>query len=511
MQEPDASAELSWSAADRPAPDDLPGPLTVTDTATDGPTSTRLPETAEPPLAVDLDGTLVRTDLLVESLLLLLKRQPLHLFAALLWWLRGGRANLKAQLAQRVMPDPLTLPYRRCVLEHLRQARATGRRVVLATGADAGLAARVAAHLGLFEAVLASDGQTNLTGSRKRSRLVDEFGEQGFDYLGDGDHDHAVRRSARISLVVGRRPDPDPRVQWLQDPDAGSARDLLRELRMHQWVKNVLVFVPLLASHRIVEPEHLAVAALAFAAFGLCASSVYVLNDLMDLGADRRHPSKRHRPLASGKVSMAAALTIIPVLLVGALLIGLLLPWGFMALLALYFLVNVAYSLRLKSVVILDVLVLATLYTLRIAAGSAAVDIWPSTWLLAFSMFAFLSLALVKRYAELMTMRAVDGPTARARGYRLDDAELLSSLGGGAGYLSVLVLALYIDSASGQALYRTPELLWGICPLLLYWDSYLWLMAHRGLMHDDPLVFAQRDKVSRILLVLMVVVWIIAM
>jgi 4-hydroxybenzoate polyprenyltransferase len=237
---------------------------------------------------------------------------------------------------------------------------------------------------------------------------------------------------------------------------------------------------------------------------------MYLLNDLMDLEADRHHPRKRERPVPSGRVSLRVVLAALPTLLAAGLGLSLLLPSGFMAVVGGYLGLNLAYSLRLKVVPVLDVLVLAGFYTLRIIAGSAATAVWPSTWLLAFAMFLFLSLALVKRYAELMAMRAVDGAEARARGYQLDDAELLASLGGGAGYLSVLVLALYIDSATGHALYERPQVLWAVCVLLLYWISYLWLMAHRKRMDDDPLVYAVHNPVSRVLIALMALALLIA-
>jgi 4-hydroxybenzoate polyprenyltransferase len=275
-------------------------------------------------------------------------------------------------------------------------------------------------------------------------------------------------------------------------------------------LKNLLVFAPLVTAHRLTDPSLLLPALAAFLAFGLCASSVYLLNDLMDLEADRHHPRKRERPIAAGRVPLAAVPWVMLGLLAATVTVGLSLPPAFLGVIGLYFAMNVGYSLGLKSVAVLDVLILAGLYTLRIVAGSAAVELWPSTWLLAFSMFLFLSLALVKRYAELMAMRAVEGARARARGYQLDDAELLASLGGGAGYLAVLVLALYIDTAASGPLYAHPMLLWGFCPLLIYWISHLWLMAHRKRMHDDPLVFAVRDRVSQVLMALMALVLVAA-
>jgi 4-hydroxybenzoate polyprenyltransferase len=460
-----------------------------------------------PPVAVDLDGTLVRTDLLVESVTLLVKRQPLRALQMPVWLL-GGRAYFKAELARHVTPDVTQLPYRRDVLEYLQAERASGRRLVLATASDEKVARLVADRLGLFDAVLASDGEVNLSGEPKRARLVAELGEKGFDYVGNSPRDLTVWRSARRALPVGRMARRRARIARIAEvervfDDGAGPLEYVRALRLHHWLKNLLVFTPIVAAQRLADLALLLPAALAFLAFGLCASSVYLLNDLLDLEADRHHPRKRERPLARGGVSLPVVLGMIPALLAAALAVGLALPWDFLAALGAYLGLNVAYSLRLKSVAVLDVLVLAGLYTLRILAGGAAVGVLPSARLLAFSMFLFLSLALVKRYAELMAMRSLEGARARARGYQLDDAELLAALGGGAGYLAVLVLALYIESAASHVSYTRPQLLWVLCVLLLYWVSHLWLMAHRRRMHDDPLVFAVRDPVSRVLLALM--------
>lgn len=466
------------------------------------------------PLVVDLDGTLVRSDLLAEESVLALKRNPLSAFEMLVW-LRKGRAHFKSRIAERVTLDSEGLPYRRAVLEYLQAEVAAGRRLVLATAADAKIARQVADRLGLFDAVLASDGEVNLSGEQKRERLVSAFGEKGFDYVGNSARDLAVWSSARRAVLVAptarlrRRAENVVEVERVLDDDATTLLDYLRALRLHQWLKNLLVFVPVVAAHRLGEAPLLAQASMAFLAFGLCASSVYLFNDLMDIEADRHHPSKRARPLASGRVPVTLAPALALGLMAATLAVSVTLPTPFLGVLAAYLVLNVAYSLWLKPVPILDVLILAGLYTLRIIAGSAAIGVWPSTWLLAFSMFLFLSLALVKRYAELMAMRAVEGAKARARGYRLDDAELLASLGGGAGYLAVLVLALYIEGGA-HLLYSRPQLIWVLCVLLLYWISHLWLMAHRKRMHDDPLVFAVRDPTSQLLLALMAVVVIVA-
>ena len=468
-----------------------------------------------PPLVVDLDGTLIKTDLLIESLGRLLRQEPLALFD-LPGWLLKGKANLKREVARRVELDPMLLPYRAALLDYLRAEHAKGRPIVLATASDQRFATQVAEHLKLFDLVLASDGTTNLSGERKRSRLVEAFGAGGFDYVGNESRDLAVWSAARKAIVVN----PNPRLlrgvarvaecESAFAERAASLREYLGALRPEHWLKNLLVFVPIFAAHLFMVPELLVRAAVLFAGFCCCASSGYLINDVLDLQADRRHPQKRTRPFASGRLPLTYALTMAPALLaLGCVLAGLL-SWVSLAVLLLYFTLTLAYSLSLKRVALLDVLVLATLYTLRIIAGSAAIPILPSVWLLGFSMFLFTSLAFVKRYAELVVMRSIEGNKATARGYELGDAELLASKGTASGYAAVLVLALYIASGEVRAHYSRHELIWLVCPLMLYWLGYLWLIAHRGKMYHDPLVFALRDRTSRILILLMLVTVLLA-
>ena len=460
------------------------------------------------PLVIDLDGTLVRTDLLVECLVTLLKHDPLYIFA-LPFWLLKGKAAFKREIASRVLFDPSLIPYRSELVEYLRAQRVQGRVVVLATGGDERLAQLVADHLKLFDSVLASDGSTNLSGERKRARLVTEFGERGFDYAGSGKRDLPVWSSARKAVVLNsnrqcvRAVAKVTQVQGVFEDRRASPGEYLHALRPPHWLKNLLVFISLFAAHRFNEPALIGKALLAFVAFCLCASSGYLLNDLFDLAADRHHPQKRLRPFATGRLPLSYALAMIPVLVVLSCVLGLLVSRALLGILLLYFALTFTYSLYIKHVVLLDVIVLAALYTLRILAGSAAVAIWPSEWLLAFSMFLFLSLALVKRYDELVVMRRVDGDQAKARSYETSDAELLASKGTASGYMAVLVLALYINSATAKALYGRHEFIWVLCPLLLYWVGHMWLVAHRGRMQDDPVVFALRDRTSRILMLLM--------
>lgn len=294
------------------------------------------------------------------------------------------------------------------------------------------------------------------------------------------------------------------------DDRGATLRDYLNALRPQHWLKNLLVFSAVLAGHRLVEPVLLVRMFVEFAAFCCCASSGYLVNDLCDLQADRRHPQKRFRPFASGRLPLAYAVTAAPGLAVlGCVLAGLLSAFS-LAVVLLYLALTLGYSLTFKRVALLDVLVLAGLYTLRIVAGAFAVSSWPSVWLLAFSLFLFTSLAFIKRYAELMTVRATAGDRATARGYELSDAELLASTGTASAFTAVVVLALYIASGSVNASYSRHQIIWLVCPSLLYWVGYLWLVAHRGKMHHDPLIFALRDRTSRILIVLMLATVVLA-
>jgi len=458
------------------------------------------------PLAVDLDGTLVRTDLLVESFFVLMRRNPLYAMAAL-FWLLGGRAYLKRQIGRRVTLDAAALPYHYELLDFLKNQRMQGRRLILASGCDEKLVRQVADYLRIFDGVLATDGAGNLTGRRKRDCLVTEFGEGMFDYAGDSRRDLPVWTSARKAIVVhatrslSRRVARVCEIERVLESRAEWIGTYGRALRLHQWLKNLLVFVPLAVAHRSPDLDLLFRTCVAFVAFCLVASSVYLLNDLIDLPADRHHPHKRERPFASGELSPFWGLLSSPVLCGLGFLTGLLLPLPFVAILAAYFVSNLVYSLWLKQVPVLDVIVLAWFYIARIMGGSAAIAVWPSAWLVAFSTFLFVSLALVKRYGELVTLAIVDGKESRARGYLDTDKELLASMGAASGYVAVLVLAIFISTGAAEIRYARHQLVWLLCPTLLFWISYVWLMAHRGQMYDDPLVFTLRDRVSQIAII----------
>ncbi|MBK1647549.1 UbiA family prenyltransferase [Rhabdochromatium marinum] len=463
-------------------------------------------QSKEPPLVVDLDGTLLRSDLLLETGLAFVRAHPARAWQPLLW-LTQGKARLKEGLALATSLDVRQLPYDPAVIELIEAERRKGREVLLATASHHTLAERVAEHLHLFDDVIASDAKRNLAAERKREALIHRFGDGGFDYAGNARDDLPVWQAARYAYVVNPQRSLERHMQSL-DRIAATIRshqptlgDWFKALRLHQWSKNLLIFVPLLAAHRFDELGLLVQGMLAFVLFGLCASSVYLLNDLLDLEDDRHHATKRHRPFAAGRLSLHSGLLAIPVLLLTAFLgAWWLLPQAFIAVLALYYALTLAYSLVLKRQIVIDVITLASLYTLRIIAGAAALAIPLTFWMLAFSMFMFLSLALVKRYAELRQAR-VKGRTnqARGRGYYPDDLEMLASLGASSGYVAVMVLALYINDLSATTLYRQPEVIWLACPLLLLWISRVWMLTHRGQMHDDPVVFAIRDRMSLII------------
>jgi 4-hydroxybenzoate polyprenyltransferase len=437
-----------------------------------------------PPLCVDLDGTLIRSNLLLESILHLVGRNPLFLFMLPVWLWRG-RATLKAEVAARVELNPAALPYDLALLNWLRAERARGRELWLCTSANERLAAPVASHLGVFAGLVASDPGHDLAGRAKAQRLIDLFGDGGFEYCGNAHRDLAVWQHARVVPQLAQF--APRRSRW---------RAVARALRPHQWAKNILLLVPLLTSHRLGNLASLRMTLLAVLVFSLCASAVYVLNDLLDLEADRHHPRKASRPFAAGDASIGAGLLLIPALLAAAALLAMLLPVTFRLVLTAYFALTLAYSLDLKRRVLIDAMALAGLYTLRIIAGAAATSIALSFWLLLFSVFLFLSLAFAKRYAELDELRRQHRLRAAGRGYQTDDLPILRSMGTASGYLCVLVLALYINSPEVGALYHRPKVIWLLCVVMLYWVSRLWVVAQRGKLHDDPVIYALTDRVS---------------
>ena len=467
-----------------------------------------------PHLYVDLDGTLIATDLLHETALRLLRASPLAMLRIPAWLLQG-KAFLKQQVAQRVNIDAAALPYRASVLAIIRHAREQGRRVVLTTASDRSLAASVAQHLGVFDHVIASDGVSNLSGQRKLQAIRDDAAGHPFCYMANESIDLDVWQGAQAAVVVSNSPALRRKVRAATTIEAevdvpeASLRDLLYGIRVHQWLKNLLVFVPLLPMLSELTESMVFGALAMFFAFSACASAVYVVNDLLDLETDRQHHRKKGRPFASGIIPIRQAILLALALLMVAMLIALVaLPPAAWAALAGYVALTTAYSFWLKRKMLVDVFALAALYTTRIVAGMAAAQVQTSLWLLGFSMFMFLSLALAKRYVEIGEVH--DGSQVKGRAYAASDAMFVLAAGMTAGQLSVLTLSLYLNDPQMAQRYAHPLVLWLLCPLLLYWLVRVWLKAHRHELHDDPVVFAARDHISRAIVIASVVLVYIA-
>ena len=451
------------------------------------------------PLCVDLDGTLIKSDSLFDAVCQFLRRNPFRLWQ-LGRWLSTGRARLKAEVASRAPLNPAQLPYNTELLLYLHAERRQGRQIYLTTGADGPLAERVAAHLGIFAGVLASDGVTNLTSALKLECLKARFGE--FDYIGNSRADlpllanarHAMvanpTLSLRLALHLGHIP-----VARTFPHEQPLARTLLKAIRIHQWAKNILLFVPLLLSHKL-RPEAIGAVIAAFFCFSFMASANYLFNDLLDIESDRRHPAKRFRPFAAGDLPVLGGVTLALALIAASFALLPILPHQFLLWLAVYIVATTAYSFYFKQVALVDVLMLSGLYTLRLLAGGAATRTEISPWLAAFSIFLFLSLAMVKRFSELEDLRERGATETHGRGYLAGDLEQIRSFGTASATAAVLVFMMYIARPDVTVLYKHAGRLWLIVPLMLFWLYRVWLLGSRGEMDDDPVIFALRDRVS---------------
>jgi 4-hydroxybenzoate polyprenyltransferase/phosphoserine phosphatase len=490
------------------------------------PTSVDTIDTATlPPLCVDLDGTLVKSDTLVDSTLALARHHP----AALLnlpKWLAQGKAALKRHISSAVKLDVAHLPYNRELLQFLEQQHSTGRPIYLATAADSAVANRVAEHLDLFTGILSSDGTRNLAGHNKLAAFRERFGDN-FSYIGNALPDLPLLQHCQEPMVANptsalraalHKASITPVRTFTER--VSPLKAWFKAIRIHQWAKNVLIFLPLLLAHAWA-PGLIAGAVIAFLSFGLCASATYIVNDLLDVEADRQHPRKRRRPFASGDLSAISGIAVIILFLIASVALAFLLPhviaalsparaldrpYSFLAWLAIYAATTLAYSLRLKRAVLVDVIVLSGLYTVRIIAGSAATGVAVSTWLASFSIFFFLSLAFVKRFAELENLRERGGATPSGRGYHISDVEQLRSFGSASGYASVVVFTLYISNLDAAQLYNHTNRLWLLVPVLLLWLSRLWLLASRGQLDEDPVVYAITDRRSLLMGILVVAI-----
>ena len=466
-------------------------------------------------IAVDLDGTLTLTDTLHESLLLILKNKPLMLLMLPVWLLKGI-AFFKVKVAENSDLNVTSLPYNEPLIDWLKNERAKGKKIVLCSAANERIVRAVAEYLQLFDDVMFSDAITNLKSVNKRKALEKKFGLKSYDYAGNSSADIEVWAGSRHAIVVNAGHNLSEQAKEVSTisqsfpPSSVTISDWRRALRLHQWLKNMLLFVPILAAHQYGNIQLLSKLILAFISFSLCASAVYIINDLLDLESDRHHPRKSSRPFAAASIPIVTGIILFSILALVSFILGLMVNSFFLTILIGYFLLTTMYSFILKRIVIVDCLTLALLFTLRIIAGAAAVSLPLSFWLMAFSIFIFLSLALVKRYAELMMHLQAGNNQAHGRGYAVTDASLLQTLGVSAGYLSILVIALYLRSEDVMNLYMQPVAIWFAMPLLLFWVSWIWLKAHRGEMHDDPIVFAVKDKASLATAGLIVAVFVLA-
>lgn len=469
---------------------------------------------AQLPLFVDLDGTLIKTDVLLESILLLLQKNPLYL-CLLPFWLLRGRANLKYQVAQRVTIPCELLPLNPELLAYLHQQRALGRSLTLISASNHKPVAAIGAYLALFDATVGSDQQTNLRGDAKLRRILQLSPGAAFAYAGNSHVDLPIWAEAQEILLVNCPPSLSARLEHrarsiLQlDMVSSHIRDFITALRLHQWLKNGLLFLPLLLSHELANFDLAVQAGIGFISFSLCASSVYLMNDLLDLNSDRQHRSKRLRPFASGNLPLPYGFFGAPALLLAAALVALLLPLEFFLVLAAYWIITCLYSFWLKRLFLIDVVTLAVLYTLRIIAGSAAIGVITTNWLLAFSLCIFFGLALLKRFTELSNLLAEGGSEISGRAYTTASLRAISIAGALSSLLAVAVFAMYINAPDITRLYSMPELLWLICPLLLYLLARILSKAHRGQLHEDPILFAITDHRSQLVVLLCAgIVWV---
>ncbi|MCU1306524.1 MAG: Decaprenyl-phosphate phosphoribosyltransferase [Acidobacteriaceae bacterium] len=458
-----------------------------------------LPQSSSSVLCVDLDGTILKTDLMWECIISLIKVQPLALLM-LPFWLIQGRAVLKRQLAEHGRVDVTTLPYRTDLLAFLATQRDQGRHIALVTASDNSLAERVATHLGLFDEVHGTREGRNLKGEEKAALLQAKFSSAGFDYIGNSSADLPAWKVARTGYVIGNRRFAQRvasivRVEGVFESEPASILSWFRALRGHHWAKNMLLFLPLLLSHKL-ELRPLLATAVGFFLFSLCASSIYIMNDLLDLHSDRAHPWKANRPFASGETSVPAGLVISALLVGASIAFGFWLSTAFACVLITYVIATLWYSIQLKCVPLVDVFVLSGFYSIRIWAGSVITSVPLSDWFLAFSFFFFFSLATAKRYSELVHANELVQSGNSGRAYAQGDRELFVHLGVGSSFSAVVILALYVHSKEVLSLYRRPELLLLICPTVLYWLSRLWFRANRGELDEDPVVLSIRDPVS---------------
>jgi 4-hydroxybenzoate polyprenyltransferase len=454
----------------------------------------------EIPLYVDLDGTLIKTDLLFESFIEFIKKNPFNILLSIKWLLKG-RAYLKNKLAQNTFIDIEKLPYNEPFLSYLKNERNNGRKIILATASNFTLAKRISSHLNIFSEIIASNEKENIKGKTKLTHIKENSGNSSFDYAGNSKDDLIIFKHAKSSILVNFNEQllsrsPSIRVAKSFAQESSIFRALIIAIRPHQWVKNLLIFVPLFVSNQWYIPNLIIRALIGFISFSLIASSVYVINDIFDIQNDRAHIKKKYRPFAASDISIGHGLIIFLFFALAGLFAGYLLDVIYFFLLMTYLILNLLYSIYLKKFVLIDILILSQFYTLRVVSGGIITNIELSFWLLAFSVFIFFSLAIAKRYTELISSNNYNKNNIKGRGYTINDLDILNIMGVTSGYLAVLVLALYINSPEVVLIYSSPKILWGVCIIFFYWISYIWMKASRGELDEDPVTFAIKDRTS---------------
>jgi len=450
-------------------------------------------------LVTDLDGTLIKTDLLYESVFSFIKINFFSVFKILIWLLRG-KAYLKRRLASEVSLGIEVLPYDKYVLDYLRKEKEKGRYLVIASASTSSFVNSIADHLGIFDEALSS-GNRNLSGKNKAALLANRFGNSGFEYMGNSNDDVPVWNNSGAAVIVSRSSRFAKKIsEKIKVPvvryfiDGRHEFTWMKAVRLHQWVKNLLVFLPILASHRFLEWDVISKSLLAFLSFSLCASSIYIVNDLFDLQEDRRHPEKRKRAFACGDLEILMGVKLFFLLMVMVVVTALFIHvYAFYVVMTVYLIITFVYSMKIKQLMMADVVTLACLYTIRIVAGAVASGIVLSMWLLTFSVFTFCGLALLKRFDELSQLPARGGG---GRGYQSNDVFVIAALGVGASLISILVFVLYINDPFAGSLYSNPKILWALVPVFLYWFGRMWILAARGLINYDPVLFVMKDRAS---------------
>jgi 4-hydroxybenzoate polyprenyltransferase len=463
----------------------------------------------EIPLYVDLDGTLIKTDLLFECLIEFIKKNPFNILLSIKWLLKG-KAYLKSKLADNTSIDIKKLPYNEPFLSYLKNESSQGRKIILATASNFTLARRISDHLNIFSDIIASDERKNIKGKTKLQHIKENSGNSLFDYAGNSKDDLIIFKHANASILVNfdkQLPSRSTGIRIAKSFDSKSPvlRNCIIAIRPHQWVKNLLIFVPLFVSNQWYSPNLIIRASIGFISFSLIASAVYVINDISDIQNDRTHIKKKYRPFAASNLAIGHGLIIFLFLVSTGLFAGYLIDRIYFFLLVTYIILNLLYSVYLKSLVLIDILILSQFYTLRVISGGVITNIELSFWLLAFSVFVFFSLSIAKRYTELISRNNDNKTRIKGRGYTTDDINILNIMGVTNGYLAVLVLALYINSPQVVLTYSSPKILWGVCVIFFFWISYVWIKANRGELEEDPITFAIKDRTSLVVFVLLII------